>query len=172
MGFLNKIKFERIARVTVVDRILEMFSLVLVICIIVLTIVFYQHAPEQISIHFNAAGQADGWGDKSGIFFIMGMGLLCIGLCNYAAYNHKLVNLPIRLKPECLPQQLTLLGRMMRILALVLGMLFLTILCSMAAPQLGIRTEDWNIVPIIWLLAVVFLITFYSIQIWRIGQNF
>lgn len=170
--FWNFVKLERIARVTVADRILEMLSLMLVICMVVLSILFYQYAPEQIPIHFNAAGVADGWGGKGEFFFVMFMGILVIGLCNYAAYNHKLVNLPIRLKPECLPQQLTLLGRMMRILALVLGMLFLTILCSMAAPQLGIRTEDWSFVPLIWLLAMLVLLIVYSVKIWKVGRDF
>lgn len=172
MGFWDRIKFERIARVTMLDRVLEMLSLVLATCIIVLTFVFYQDAPDQIPIHFNAAGQVDGWGGREDMFLIMGLGILCIGLCNYAAYNHKLVNLPIRLKPECLSQQLTLLGRLMRILALMLGGLFLTILFSMVAPQMGIDTEEWNYVPLIWVAVLIGLIIIYSIKIDRLGRDF
>lgn len=170
--FFSFVKLERIARVTVIDRILELISLVLAICLVILSILFYLKSPEQVPVHFNAAGKVDGWGGKNMYFFLMLLGLLAIAICNYAAYNHKMVNLPTRLKPECLPQQLTLLGRMMRLLAIWIGVIFITILFSMFAPQLGIRTEDWSFVPLIWILVMTGLFVVYSIKIWQVGRNF
>jgi uncharacterized membrane protein len=46
-------------------KIWEFISLLLVLAVIVSAFYFYQHLPDKIITHWNAAGEADGWGSKN-----------------------------------------------------------------------------------------------------------
>lgn len=60
--FLNFIKKEPVWAVTWIDRALEMAALVLGIFFVVLSVVVYLKAPQQVPVHFNAAGEINEWG--------------------------------------------------------------------------------------------------------------
>lgn len=56
-------------------RILNIVSLIIITGSFITAFVTWSSIPNQIPIHFNIAGQVDGYGDKNGIFIILGMGL-------------------------------------------------------------------------------------------------
>lgn len=171
-SFLNFIRKVYSVPVTLTDRILEMTAFAMALIFVIFTIILYIGAPEQVPIHFNLAGEPDGWSDKNAYWGVMFLILLSMALCNMAAYNHKMVNLPFRLRPECLSQQLALVGRMVRILSLLLGILGFVLLFMTSAPQLKMESSDWNPLFIVILCAITIDIIFYTIQIWRIGKRF
>ncbi|WP_298651971.1 DUF1648 domain-containing protein [uncultured Proteiniphilum sp.] len=52
---------------TTTDKIIEIIGWTAVVGIWVLTLMNYEKLPEQIPIHYNGAGEADGFGDRSHI---------------------------------------------------------------------------------------------------------
>ena len=92
-------------------------------------------------------------------------------ICASAAYNRKLVNLPIRLKPEVFYRQIGLIGRMCRIMTIVLGFFWLAGLLSMSASFIGVSEGvAVALIPlsVMLMLGVVF---FYTLKIWWIGRG-
>lgn len=169
--FLNFIKKEPVGAVTWIDRALEMVALVLGIFLVVLSIVVYLKAPQQVPVHFNAAGEINERGDKAMVFVPAGLGIVSMAICNAAAYNYKMVNLPIRLNPKCLPRQVTLIGRMSRILSILCGLLFIVLLLLTNAPQWNTRT----LCPFLFvsIMAGFFItITIYTLLIYKVGRRY
>jgi uncharacterized membrane protein len=169
MRFLNFMLKNNIGNVTVVDRILEMVSLVLAVFLITLSVVFYFYLPEQVPVHFNVVGEADGWGSKRIALILSVFGIVVMAICSIAAYNYKMVNLPFRLNPENLSQQVTLIGRMMRILSVLCGLLFITILSMVAAPQWGIQSIC-SLLYLIIIVCLVVVLTIYVVLIYKRGR--
>ena len=160
-----------IGSVTVVDRILEMASLVLAVFLIVLAVALYRYLPEQIPIHFNAAGEPDGWGGKSFIYALPALGVATMAICSVAAYNYKMVNLPFRLNPACLPQQVTLIGRMTRIISLLSGLLFIALMLMTAAPQWGMQAVFFPFFLIV-IAGMVVVLIIYAVLVYKKGRQY
>ena len=97
--------------------------------------------------------------------------LFMMAICASAAYNRKLVNLPIRLKPAVFYRQIGLISRMCRIMTLVSGVIWLSVLLAMSADIVGLPPEvAVSFVPmaVILMLGVVL---FYTLKIWWIGRG-
>lgn len=168
MHFIMK---NNIGSVTVVDRMLEIASLVLAIFLIVLAVALHHYLPEHIPIHFNAVGEADGWGDKSTIFVLSALGVVTMAICSLAAYNYKMVNLPFPLNPACLSQQVTIIGRMMRILSVLCGLLFCALLLLTTVPQWGMQSVFFPSFLIVMAAMIVVLII-YAVLVYKKGRNY
>lgn len=171
MNLLNYLFKNNISAASATDRILEYISLAMGILIITLSIVFYLHAPERIPIHFTGTGKIDNWSEKYMYFVLMGIAIFMMILLNYSAYNYKLFNLPFKLNPDRLSYQSSLLGTMSRILSLLTGGLFMSILWMTASPQLGFSSTC--VFPIFALcLFLMFATVFiYYILVWRAGRS-
>ncbi|MBE9489968.1 MAG: DUF1648 domain-containing protein [Bacteroidetes bacterium] len=71
------------------DIIVDLISLVLLIFIITYTLMVYADLPETISTHFNAQGEADGFGSKLTIWILPSIGLaMFIGLYFMNKFPH------------------------------------------------------------------------------------
>ena len=84
--------------ITLSDRLLELVAAAMAVCLLVLTGVLYSKAPDTVPSHFNFAGEIDGWSGKEVYWIIAAVFVVMMIICASAAYNRKLVNLPIRLK--------------------------------------------------------------------------
>jgi len=161
-----------IGSVTVADRILEMVSLVLAVFLIVLATILYHYLPERIPVHFNAVGEADGWGDKCMIFVLSTLGVVTMAICSAAAYNYKMVNLPFSLNPACLSQQVTIIGRMMRVLSVLCGLLFFTFMLMTTTPhQWGMQSVFFLFFLIVMTGMTVVLIV-YTVLVYKKGRQY
>lgn len=168
--FFHFTPFRSAVSVTKSDRILEILSLCLLIVIIALTIVFYRGAPERIPIHFNFSGEADGWGGRGFYLIISLTGIIIMGVCNWGAYHYKMLNLPSRLNPARLVQQIRWIGHMMRTLSVLFGLLFITILFMMALPQLGVSLAWFDKVFLFWMPVISLVLFIYTLLIWKAGK--
>lgn len=56
-------------------RILNLVSLVIIAGSFITVFIMWNSIPSQVPIHFNVAGQVDKYGDKNGIWILLGMGL-------------------------------------------------------------------------------------------------
>jgi len=106
------------------DKILEIVGWVSVVGIWALTLTNYSILPEIIPIHFNGAGKADGFGNKTHIFVLPIIStLLFIGLTTLNKHPH-MFNYPSQITKENAVHQYTNATRMMRVLKLVIVVLF------------------------------------------------
>ena len=106
------------------DKILEVLGWVSVVGIWALTLTNYSILPEIIPIHFNGAGKADGFGNKTQIFVLPIIStLLFIGLTTLNKYPY-MFNYPSQITKENAVHQYTNATRMMRVLKLVIVVLF------------------------------------------------
>ena len=157
--------------ITLSDRILELVSAAMAVVMLVLTGVLYSKAPDTVPTHFNFAGDADGWEGKVFYWILAGIMLVGMAICASAAYNRKLVNLPIRLKPEVFYRQIGLISRMCRIMTIVLSFIWLAVLLSMSASFIGL--SEGVAVALIPLSAMLMIgvVFFYTLKIWWIGRG-
>ena len=157
--------------ITLSDRILELVAAAMAVVMLVLTGVLYSKAPDTVPTHFNFAGDADGWEGKVFYWILAGIMLVGMAICASAAYNRKLVNLPIRLKPEVFYRQIGLISRMCRIMTIVLSFIWLAVLLAMSASFIGL--SEGVAVALIPLSAMLMIgvVFFYTLKIWWIGRN-
>lgn len=161
----------RKAPITKSDRVLEMVALMIAIVAMVLTGVFYSQAPDTVPSHFNVMGEADGWSNKS-IYWIMALIFLVgMGICATAAYNRKLVNLPVRLKEPVFYHQIGLIGRMCRVMTIGMGLIWLVCVLSMSAEMLHIPTWACALMILGGVFLMLGSVLFYTLKIWWIGRN-
>ncbi len=157
--------------ITLSDRLLELVAAAMAVCLLVLTGVLYSKAPDTVPSHFNFAGEIDGWSGKEVYWIMAVVFVVMMAVCASAAYNRKLVNLPIRLKPAVFYRQIGLISRMCRIMTLVSGVLWLSVLLAMSADTVGLPLEvAVSFIPmaVVLMLGVVL---FYTLKIWWIGKG-
>ncbi len=157
--------------ITLSDRLLELMAAAMAVIMLILTGIFYSKAPDTVPIHFNLAGEADGWSGKEGIWFLAIPMLIGMAVCASAAYNRKLVNLPIRLKPAVFYRQIGLISRMCRIMTILFGFIWLAVLLAISASFIGIPEEvGVSLVPLS-VGAMLCVVAFYTLKIWWIGRR-
>ena len=106
------------------DKILEIVGWISVVGIWALPLINYSILPEIIPIHFNGAGKANGFGNKTHIFILPIIStLLFIGLTILNKHPH-IFNYPSQITKENAVHQYTNATRMIRVLKLVIVVLF------------------------------------------------
>ncbi len=102
-----------------VDIAIELAAVLAVIALITLPIGFYAQLPDTIPIHFNASGQADGYGPKSSILVIPAIGIaIYLGLTVLNRFPH-LFNYPKTITEHNYERQYRIATKMMRSLNLI-----------------------------------------------------
>ena len=157
--------------ITLSDRLLELVAAAMAVCLLVLTGVFYSKAPDTVPSHFNAAMEADAWSGKEVYWVLALIMLIGMAICASAAYNRKLVNLPVRLKPAVFYRQIGLISRMCRIMTVAFGFIWLAVLLAMSASFIGLP-EDVTVTFIpVSVALMIGVALFYTLKIWWIGRG-
>ena len=157
--------------ITQSDRLLELVAAAMSVCMLVFTGVLYSKAPDTIPTHFNLAMEADAWGGKSVYWILAGIMLVGMAICASAAYNRKLVNLPVRLKPAVLYRQIGLISRMCRIMTIGFGFIWLAVLLAMSASFIGLPEDVTVILIPLSVFLILAAVLFYTLKIWWIGRR-
>ena len=157
--------------ITQSDRLLELVAAAMAVCMLVFTGVLYSKAPDTIPTHFNLAMEADAWGGKSVYWILAGIMLVGMAICASAAYNRKLVNLPVRLKPAVFYRQIGLISRMCRIMTLTFSLIWLAVLLSMSASFIGLPADIMVLMIPLSVLLMLGVVSFYTLKIWWIGRG-
>ena len=157
--------------ITQSDRLLELVAAAMAVCMLVFTGVLYSKAPDTIPTHFNLAMEADAWGGKSVYWILAGIMLVGMAICASAAYNRKLVNLPVRLKPAVFYRQIGLISRMCRIMTLTFSLIWLAVLLSMSASFIGLPADIMVLMITLSVLLMLGVVSFYTLKIWWIGRG-
>lgn len=157
--------------ITLSDRILELVAAAMAVSLLVLTAILYSQAPDTVPSHFNFSGEADGWSGKEVYWILAVVFVVMMAICASAAYNRKLVNLPIRLKEAVFYRQIGLISRMCRLMTLVSGLIWLAVLLAMSADLVGLPADvAISFIPMAVLL-MIGVVLFYTLKIWWIGRG-
>ena len=158
--------------ITLSDRILELVAAAMVVLLLILTGVLYSKAPDTVPSHFNLAMEADAWSGK-GVYWVLAVIMLVgMAICASAAYNRKMVNLPIRLKPEVFYRQIGLISRMCRVMTLVFALIWLAVLLAMSASFIGLPADVTVVLIPMVVVLMLGVVLFYTLKIWWIGRAF
>ena len=157
--------------ITQSDRLLELLALAEAVIMLTLTAWFYNQAPDVVPSHFNFAMEADAWSGKGVYWVLAGVMLVGMAISASAAYNRKLVNLPIRLKEAVFYRQIGLISRMCRVMTLVFGLIWLTVLLAMSADFIGLPADVVTLIIPFSVLLMVGVVMYYTLKIWWIGRN-
>ena len=95
-----------------------------------------------------------------------------MAICASAAYNRKMVNLPIRLKPEVFYRQIGLISRMCRVMTLVFALIWLAVLLAMSASFIGLPADVTVVLIPVAVVLMLGVVLFYTLKIWWIGRGF
>jgi len=119
----SRIKIE----LTSLDKMVESIGWLALIFLWVLTILNYSKMPETVPIHFNAAGEANGYGNKASIFILPVTGLvLFIGMTILNRFPH-IFNYPVNITKENAERQYLNATRTIRYLKSIIVFTFLII---------------------------------------------
>nr|WKN34112.1 DUF1648 domain-containing protein [Tunicatimonas sp. TK19036] len=111
-------------KLTATDTFIEILGWVAILGIWLLTLLNYAALPETIPVHYNGAGEADGFGSKGHILMLPLISmLLFIGLTILNRFPH-ILNYPTSIRQENALWQYTNATRMFRFLKLVITLLF------------------------------------------------
>lgn len=109
---------------TTADKLVDLLGWLILIALWAITIINYSSLPDTIPTHFNAAGEADGFGTKVSIIALPVIAtLLFIGLTVLNRYPQSF-NYPTTMTKDNALRQYTLATRMLRYLKLVLVLVF------------------------------------------------
>lgn len=157
--------------ITLSDRLLELVAAALAVSLLVLTGILYGKAPDTVPSHFNLAMEADAWSGKSVYWVFAVIMLVGMAISASAAYNRKLVNLPIRLKEPVFYRQIGLISRMCRVMTIAFAFIWLAILLAMSASFIELP-EDVVVALVPMSVGLMLgVVLFYTLKIWWIGRN-
>ena len=109
---------------TTADKLVDLLGLIMLLSIWALTTTHYSTLPDTIPTHFNATGEADGFGSKASIIGLPIIAtLLFFGLTVLNRYPH-IFNYPCPVTQDNALRLYTLATRMLRYLKLVLLLVF------------------------------------------------
>ncbi|MCL2074421.1 MAG: DUF1648 domain-containing protein [Marinilabiliaceae bacterium] len=116
MKEIPKIKLELTAN----DKVLEIVGWISLFAIWSLTIVNYNSLPDIIPIHYNAAGEADGFGGKANILTLPLIStILFVGLTILNKFPH-ILNYPTIITKENAQRQYTIATKLIRYLKFII----------------------------------------------------
>lgn len=117
---MPKIKIRR----TTFDWFIELIAFLFLIFQIILPLIYYNHLPDSIPVHFNGAGQPDGYGSRSTLWILPATSLFLYLLMTILEAYPYIYNFPVEITPENAVTQYTLAIRLIRILKTVLLIIF------------------------------------------------
>jgi uncharacterized membrane protein len=112
---------------SVSDKIAELSALLTLFVLWALVLLNYQHLPETIPNHFNASGQANGYGPKSSIFTLPILGAILFVLITLVNRFPQFFNYLNKITSENALEEYTTATRMLRYLKLFILIILLVI---------------------------------------------
>tara|TARA_R110000737_G_scaffold127980_1_gene160584 strand:+ start:88 stop:594 length:507 start_codon:yes stop_codon:yes gene_type:complete len=120
MGGRPKVKLD----LTNTDKVIEFTGLTLLIGIWILAILSFSDLPESIPTHFNGAGEADGFGERTNIFVLPIIGTITFIGLTLLNKNPHIFNYPKTITNENALNQYSNAMRMIRVLKLIFVFVF------------------------------------------------
>lgn len=149
---------------TKADRVLEYAGYLLWLLFWGMVVWMYPLLPEEIPIHFNGVGDADGFGSKDTIFLTPIIATFLVLLLSVLERNPENFNYTLEITEDNAPRQYLLGARMMRWMKLLLIILFMVIDYFTMEVSLGKREGlgAWFLPITLGILFMVIAFTIYE----------
>ena len=141
-----------------VELLCNVFAVLGVVVGVVLVLWYWPQLPATIPTHFNAAGEADGWGAKSMLWLLPGISVVLVLSMVLLQRVPWIANTPIAIDESNAQRQYGLIVRLLSVLGLCVSAIFLLILVETIAVALGGRGPLGA-----WMLPVLIVPTIGSI---------
>jgi uncharacterized membrane protein len=115
-----KVKLKR----TTIDWIIEVAGFSFLVVLIALPLIWYNKLPETIPVHFNAAGEPDGYGGRATLWILPVTGFFMWLLLTVIEAFPQIYNFPVKITPENIVTQYRMATRLIRILKAVILIIF------------------------------------------------
>jgi uncharacterized membrane protein len=115
-----RIKLKR----TPIDWVLEFVAFAFLLILIILPLVYFKTLPETVPVHFNSAGQPDGYGSRSSLMLLPLIGAFMYLLMTILEAFPHIYNFPVEITPENAHIQYQIATRLIRVLKTVILVLF------------------------------------------------
>ncbi len=149
------------------DRLFEAIALATVFYGIVLVLQSWSSLPATIPTHFNAKGEADGWGSKGMIWLLPSITIIMVPMMLLLRKFPWLSNTPIKINVENAELQYGLIVRLLSLLACAVSILFTVLVFdTISIARGGTSLLGWMFLPII-LFATIAPIIWYFIAAFR-----
>jgi uncharacterized membrane protein len=153
---------------TTTDRLLDAFSLALLIILIVQPITYYSALPDTIPTHFNASGAADSWGSKKSIWLLPGLGLAIYVMLFFLGRKPHQFNYLTKITEENAAFQYRNALYMVRVVRVLVLLLF----CLLVWNQIQIALGNGSGLNNGFSMLLVVLLPLSSVYfIWKMGQK-
>ena len=106
------------------DWVIEVIAFVFLAFLIILPLIYYSHLPERIPVHFNGAGQPDGYGGRVTLWILPATSLFLYLLMTILESFPHIYNFPVEITADNAVTQYTLATRLIRILKTVILIIF------------------------------------------------
>jgi uncharacterized membrane protein len=148
---------------TKADRVLEYAGYVLWLLFWGMVVWMYPMLPDEIPIHFNGVGEADGFGSKDSIFLTPIIATFLVLLLSVLERNPENFNYAVEITEDNAPRQYLLGVRMMRWMKVLLLILYITIEYFTMQTSLGHQNGlgVWFLPITLSVLAFLIFTTFY-----------
>jgi uncharacterized membrane protein len=132
-----------------VDWMIEIMGLIFILGLIGIPMHYYDMLPETIPIHFNAAGEADGFGSRNSIWSLPIIGVIIyVGMFALNRFPY-IFNYPVEITEENAEKQYRNATKLIRMLNLIIAATFLYISYFSIRTSLGISSGlGWYFTPI------------------------
>ena len=141
---------------TKADHLLEAVGWTLLLVLWAMIIYIYYHTPDIVPIHFNAIGEADGYGDRSMVFLTGVIATVLFVMMTAIGRVPAMFNFPEKRTAENAQQQFTAAAKMLRFAKIGVALIFIMVEMYSYKAAIGESTEEYGK----YLLPVTMLLTF------------
>jgi uncharacterized membrane protein len=138
-----------------VDIILEVTGYIGLAALWIFVSVMYHNLPDTVPIHFNLAGEADGFGEKRTTFIMPILASFQFLVLSVMQEYPHMFNYPVKITAENAERQYTIGVRMMRVVRIVLVAVFGTVEVYSNKEYLGLEFNGYLLLPVV--LAILIL---------------
>jgi len=148
------------------DMLLEVLGGLSLVGIWVLVLMYYAELPDTIPIHYNASGEADGFGDKTTLLSLpLVATVLFFGITVLNCYPH-IFNYPVPITEENAQNNYLLATRLLRFLKLAVALIFALIVVQTIRYAQGL-SESLGV----WFLPLTLLLIFLPLSYYVIHMG-
>jgi len=146
------------------DKILETLAVLLLLGIWVVAFILYNKAPDVIPTHINIYGKADRIGSKDTLLVLAGIATFVMALTGYRSFfPSRMSRFPVQITEKNMLIQYALIARYIRVLNILVGMLFVTMLFNISEFFLSIGNGVFEILMVIIVALLLLSAVTYNI---------
>ena len=118
------------------DKLMNRLSLLVLLGTALFLALYWRHIPQEVPMHFNAAGEIDRWGDRSTLLVLPVISWLLYGLMTVVEQFPGAWNTGVKVTEENRERVYALLGHMLSTLKFLIMVMFawITLWCALAKP--------------------------------------